>query len=397
MSPTVRYIVFVSVVSLLTGGVHYYLWTRLVRDVGLQGPLARLGTGVLIGLAAALFVGPLLARNVGGEVSRLSATVAFTWMGTLMLLMLLLGSGEFARWASGLVQRLVGSGNEETIASPERRLFFARMLGGGAAAGAFALGGTAYASAQREPKIVRVDVPLKRLPRALDGFKIVQISDLHVSATITRPYVEKVVELANRLQPDLVALTGDLMDGSVEGLANDFAPLGDLKSTHGSFAVTGNHEYYSGADGWIAHMTSLGIKTLRNEHVSIGDGDASFDLAGIDDRTAHRFGKGHGADIEAATNDRDSTRELVLLAHQPSQIHDVMGHDVGLQLSGHTHGGQIWPWGYLVRLVHPYLAGLHLHLGKTWIYVSRGTGYWGPPMRLAARHELTLLTLRSET
>jgi uncharacterized protein len=395
MSPTIRYIIFISVVTALTGGVHYYLWTRLVRDPGLKGPWGRLATGLLIALALCMFVGPLLGRVLGGEASRLWATAAFSWMGALMLLMILLSGGELARLAARAWFKL--NGNDMPL-DPDRRVLLARLIGGGAAVGALGLSGIALAAASRPPKVVRVEVPLDRLPASMDGFRVVQISDLHVSATIRRPYVEKVVAMTNELQPDLVVLTGDLMDGSVEMLRDDFAPLGNFKSIHGTFAVTGNHEYYSGADRWIAHFNTLGIKTLRNEHVAIGESTGSvagFDLAGIDDSSAHRFGGDHGADLSAAVKGRDPRRELVLLAHQPRQVADAPQHGVGLQLSGHTHGGQIWPWGWVVRLVQPYVAGLHKHAANTWIYVSRGTGYWGPPMRLGAQHELTLLTLKS--
>lgn len=392
MSPTLRYIAFFTVIAGLTGAVHYYLWARLVRDPALSGPWAKFATGLLVAMALCMFIGPLLARTVGGDTSRIWATAAFTWMGSLLLIMLLLGSSELARLGARLWFRFLG---EPAPLDPERRLLLARLVGGGAALSWFGLTGVAVASAHSAPAIRRATVPLKRLPAGLNGLRIVQISDLHVSVTIRRDYVANVVQMANALQPDLVVLTGDLMDGSVEMLRDDIAPLADLKSRLGTFAVTGNHEYYSGADEWIAHFKTMGIRTLRNEHVTLGEGANTFDLAGIDDASAHRFGGDHGADLARAVEGRDERRELVLLAHQPRQITDAPKHGVGLQFSGHTHGGQIWPFGLLVKLVQPYLSGLHLHENATWIYVSKGTGYWGPPMRLGARHELSLITLES--
>src|SRR5262249_19545378 len=179
------------------------------------------------------------------------------------------------------------------------------------------------------------------------------------------------------------------VDGSVSELGNAVAPLADLKSRHGVYFVTGNHEFYSGAESWCGELARLGVRVLRNEHVSIG-GDAGFDLAGIDDPAAHRFGG--GSDVARAVQGRDASRELVLLAHQPRAAFEADRHGVGLQLSGHTHGGQIWPWKYFVYLQQPIVAGL-ARARDTWIYVSCGTGYWGPPMRLAAPPEITRVVL----
>ena len=392
MNVAVRYAIFIAAAALIVGGVHYYIWLRLVRDTALGSPWLRLGTAGIIGLAAMLVVGPLLSRQLTGEAVRWSSMVSFFWMGAAALTVMLLVGAEVAKLTLA-AWRSFGPG-QDGIADPERRLLFARVIGGGAAGGAMVLGGTAFAAARSSPEVVRIEVPLTRLPAAMDGFVIVQISDLHVSSTIRRPWVERVVSLANAEDADLMVITGDLVDGSVAALSEHTAPLAGLESRHGTFFCTGNHEYYSGADAWIAELKRLGIRTLRNERVSIGDASASFDLAGIDDARAHQFGNGHGADLPKAVAGRDPTRELVLLAHQPNHIDEATDLGVGLQLSGHTHGGQIWPWGYLVKLVHPYLAGLHKHRERTWIYVSRGTGYWGPPMRLAAQHEVTVLTLR---
>jgi predicted MPP superfamily phosphohydrolase len=182
------------------------------------------------------------------------------------------------------------------------------------------------------------------------------------------------------------------VDGSVEQLARLVAPLAELRATDGVFFVTGNHEYYSGADDWIAHLAGLGIRVLRNERIAIRD---AFDLAGVDDASAHRMLAGHGQDVDKALEGRDPSRAVVLLAHQPKAVKDAARADVDLQLSGHVHGGQMVPFNWLVRLDQPFISGLHL-VGRTWIYVSTGTGYWGPPMRVGPGAELTRIELAAE-
>ena len=254
-----------------------------------------------------------------------------------------------------------------------------------------AMGAGAVRKATGPAELREVTVPLRRLPRSMHGFAIVQISDLHVGPTIRREHVVDLVDRILALKPDMIVITGDLVDGPVPALRDQTEPLGRLRAPHGVFFVTGNHEYYAGVEPWLVELERLGIRTLRNERVAIG-GEEGFDLAAIDDATAHHFGHGHGADLPKALAGRDPKRELVLLAHQPKAIFEAAAHGVGLQLSGHTHGGQIWPIGYLVKLVQPYVAGLALH-ESTWIYVSRGTGYWGPPMRLDAPPEVTRVRL----
>ena len=250
--------------------------------------------------------------------------------------------------------------------------------------------------AARRPAPVRpVTIRLERLPAALHGFSIVQLTDIHVGPTIGRRFVEDVVARTNALEPDLVAITGDLVDGHVSDLAESIAPLAQLRARHGVFFVTGNHEYFSGADAWVNELTRMGIRVLQNERVVIGNGVASFDLAGVDDPSAvHYGGLPPNEAVARALAGRDPTRELVLLAHQPRSALDAAPFGVGLQLSGHTHGGQLWPFGLIVLLQQPFTAGLHRH-GQSQVYVSRGTGYWGPPMRLAAPSEITHLRLES--
>jgi predicted MPP superfamily phosphohydrolase len=242
------------------------------------------------------------------------------------------------------------------------------------------------------PQLRRVRVGLSKLPAAMSGTRLVQITDLHVGQMIQRDYVADIVRRTNELSPDLVVITGDLVDGTPEHLGEFVEPLAQLRAPRGVFFVTGNHEYYAGVLPWLELLPKLGIRILRNERVSVGEGADVFDLAGVDDSTGGRFLADHGADIPRALAGRDASRELVLLAHQPKEIYTARDHGVGLQISGHTHGGQVWPFTWLAHLIFPVAHGL-ARFGDTQIYVSRGTGYVGAPIRLGAPSELTEIEL----
>ena len=237
-----------------------------------------------------------------------------------------------------------------------------------------------------------VDVRVEGLPEGLEGFTIAQITDIHVGPTIKGDFVQRIVERVNRLEPDMVAITGDLVDGSVADLSPHTAPLALLQSRHGTYFVTGNHEYYSGAGAWIVELRRLGARVLLNEHEVIEHGGARLAVAGVTDYSAHHFHPNHRSDPRRALAGAPADSVKVLLAHQPRsapQAHEA-GYD--LQISGHTHGGQFWPWNFFVRLQQPFTAGLH-KLGRMWIYISRGTGYWGPPMRFGIPSEITRIRL----
>lgn len=249
-----------------------------------------------------------------------------------------------------------------------------------------------YVNARRLAKVVRVDVALDGLAPELDGFTIAQISDIHVGATIKNGYVRNIVERVNALAPDMVALTGDAVDGDVQRLRSDTAPLGDLKARHGTFFVTGNHEYYSGAQQWIAEFQRLGMRTLANEHVVIDHDGAPLVIAGVNDYAAGHVDPSQRSDPRAAAAGSPDGVLKILLAHQPRSAAEAVQAGFDLQLSGHTHGGQFWPWNHAVRMQQPYTAGLH-RLGRMWVYTSRGTGYWGPPKRFGAPSEITLIRL----
>ena len=266
-----------------------------------------------------------------------------------------------------------------------------------------------FLNARRTPAVVRVDVPIKGLPAALHGFKLAQISDIHVGPTIKHAFLQRIVATVNTLGADVVAITGDLVDGKVAELAGHVAPLAGLQSRHGTFFVTGNHEYYSGAHAWIAELRRLGLTVLMNEHVvlyhcSHGTStavDAQDDsqtvaplvLAGVADYTAHHFDPAHRSDPALALHGAPPAALVrILLAHQPRSAQAALDAGFDLQLSGHTHGGQFWPWNLFVPLQQPFTAGLN-RLQNLWVYTSRGTGYWGPPKRFGAPSEITALRL----
>lgn len=371
--------------------LYYYLWRRLIASTELPAPWRKRLTWLLLGLGLSVPISMALAR-LAPEVGRGFAWPVMLWLGVFALICSFLAIGDLARLAFILVRKALRSSEM----NPERRVFFRRAAGGGAVVAAVAVAGHGVTQALRPPEIVKLPITLDRLPASMDGFTIAQICDVHVGLTIDESFVRGIVEQVNELNADLIVIVGDLVDGKVADLAKDVAPLAELRAEHGVYFVTGNHEYYAGVDPWLAHIEELGIRVLRNERVEIGSEGTSFDLAGVDDHNADRW-PGHGTDLPKALEGRDPNRELVLLAHQPRQVHVAREHGVGLQLSGHTHGGQIWPWHYVVMAQQGglQLSGHSVH-GTTQLYVSRGTGYWGPPVRVFAPAEITKITLHAK-
>jgi predicted MPP superfamily phosphohydrolase len=361
--------------------IHRYLWARLVRDPGWPPPWGRTLGILVFALAASIPLAfpamRLLPRALNGPLS----WIAYSWMGLMLYLFLLTVVGDAGRGAAALGGMLPRD--------PERRRVLARAIAVavGTLSGALGLGG--MINVARGFVVRRVRVPMPKLPARASGYRIVQMTDVHVGPTIGRGFVESIVRESNALGPDLVVITGDLVDGSVEALRELVAPLAGLRAKDGVFFVTGNHEYYSGADAWIAHLETMGIRVLRNERVDVR---GAFDLAGVDDASAGRMLPHHGQDVGRATAGRDPSRALVLLAHQPKAFKHAVAAGVDLQLSGHVHGGQVVPFNWLVRLDQPFVRGLH-RVGASWIYVSQGTGYWGPPMRVGTTAELTEIEL----
>lgn len=375
-----RYVVFFLVAGLVMGGAHYYVWARLVRDAALPAHWGRIATAAVLVLFVLLMSGFVVFRALPRWLAAPITWTGYTWLGLLFFLVFALAAADVARMIALRV-------DDKAPADPERRLAISRFFGGAAALVGFGVSGAGLASALSPVAVSRVRVRISKLGKAASGTRIVQLSDVHVGPTIGKGFIEDVVARVNALEPDVVAITGDLVDGTVEELAEHVAPLAKLRAKHGVFFVTGNHEYYSGVEEWTGHLPTLGIRVLRNEHVRIG-GEDGFDLAGIDDQSAR-------PDLPKALSGRDAARACVLLAHQPRGIElaDELG--VDLQLSGHTHGGQMFPWNLFVRLQQPFVSGLHALARGAQIYVSRGTGYWGPPMRVGAPAEITEIELVS--
>jgi predicted MPP superfamily phosphohydrolase len=392
------FLVFLFTSLTILAGMHWYLWLRLVRDPAVGDPWRRILALAFVALTLALPAGMLALRLAPRPLDRIVPIAAFTWLGLAFLLFVAVLALDLARLAAQGASLLsdLARARPDPPEDPARRLFVARALAGTAVAATAGVSAFAFRSATGPAEISEVPVRLERLPRALSGLTIAQITDLHVGPTIGERHVRRLVEQVNAMRADVVAVTGDLVDGTVRELGAAVGHLGRLQARHGVYFVTGNHEYYSGVGPWLAELSRLGIRVLRNERVEIGDGGASLDLAGVHDWSTRRFEGEHRQDLDRALAGRDPDRSLVLLAHQPRGIGDAVRAGVELQISGHTHGGQIVPFNLLVRTVYPYVRGLHRHEedGRSGlIFVSRGTGYWGPPLRLGSPPEIAKLVL----
>jgi len=394
---------FLLVALALLGGMHAYLWLRLVRDTLVPDPWRRVATVSLLAAGLLIPAGMFAVRLSGRHFSTALPLVAFVWLGVAFLLFAALLTLDAARLLArgGAAAADWLRGAPDLPDDPARRLLVARAMAGGALLVAGGAAASSIRSATGPAEIEEVPVRLARLPPALSGYTIAQVSDLHVGPTIREREVRRMVDQLNALKADAVVITGDLVDGSVAALGPIVAELGRIQARQGVYFVTGNHEYYSGAAEWMAFLSELGVKVLQNERVALGDGQpggATFDLCGIPDWSAGPGSPGGAADLGRALAGRDPERGLVLLAHQPRNFGPTFRQGVELQLAGHTHGGQIFPWSLAVRAAFPYVKGLHRHEepgASGQVYVSRGTGYWGPPMRLLSPPEITRLVLTS--
>lgn len=381
--------------AVVQGGFHYYLWRRLVRDTRLPRPWRRIATIAIVVLWASVPATIWLNRGGLSWVGPTLGWVAFPWMALSAITCGFLFAIDVGRLAGKGIARLRRRGGPAPAVDPGRRMALARITGGVA----FAASGVAVAGGVRqalgEHEVTTVEVPIRGLGRDLDGYVIAQITDLHVGMTIGRGFVADLVARVNAIGADAIAVTGDMVDGTVPDLRDRTAPLGDLRAKDGVFYVTGNHEYYAGVGPWLAEFARLGFRVMRNEHVVIRRGAAAFTLAGVDDHKAASIEPGHGPRYDAAMAGRDPALPVILLAHQPRQVKHAIRHGVALQISGHTHGGQVWPWHYIVAAQQGgRVAGLY-HEQGTALYVCRGAGYWGPPVRLGAPPEIARIVLRA--
>ena len=366
--------------------VHVYIGWRLIADLPFGAGAAIAMIFLLVLSASAMPFGEFARRNKHSPMSDHLAGAGFVAMGffssllvlTLLRELTLLAAAAASIWLSGQEALLHQLHVWSAAAVPVVALFLTFV---------------GFINARRRAVVRNVDVPIAGLPAQLHGFSIVQISDIHVGTTIKNGYVSRIVDAVNALDADMIAITGDLVDGSVQRLSSHTQPLRQLAARHGTFFVTGNHEYYSGANAWIAEMRRLGLSVLLNEHVVLEHDGEAVVIAGVTDYSAHHFDPAQRSDPAAAIAGAPTSAGVrVLLAHQPRSAFAAAKAGFDVQLSGHTHGGQFFPWNLLVKLVEPFAAGLH-RLDSLWVYVSRGTGYWGPPKRFGAPSEITHLRL----
>ncbi|SCL15704.1 hypothetical protein GA0070624_0799 [Micromonospora rhizosphaerae] len=425
---------FLGTLALITGLIHLYLWKRLVRDTTTPGRGRRIG-GMAALVLALLVPATMVATRAG---VRWLAWPGYLWLAVMFYLLVLLLALEVPMAVAKLVLRRRATVAEPTAAAPEPALVVAAgagpqgagdaaeppaaagtadppaaaavqqpdhdpsrrlLLARGAAifAGLTAAGVTGYGvrTAMGPPQLDRVRIPLSKLPRSMDGLRIATVSDIHLGPLRGRGHTERIVAAINRLDADIVAVVGDLVDGSVAELGEAAAPLRYLRSRYGSYFVTGNHEYYSGVEEWVQEVDRLGLRVLQNQRLEIAARGGVLDLAGVNDPSGADMGFAAGPDYAAALGDRDSSRPVVLLAHQPVAAVEAAKYGVDLQLSGHTHGGQMAPFNYLVKLQQPVVSGLG-EVDGTKVYVTNGAGFWGPPVRVGAPPQITLVELRAQ-
>jgi predicted MPP superfamily phosphohydrolase len=370
--------VILTVLTLL-GLLHLYIGMRLL-------PTMELGAGALAGAILVLLLSIVLmpASLAAQRLHRLPWADQLAWAG--FLAMGLFSSVLILTLLRDVALLLLSIGGWKTASLVRQSAEAVPLL-------SVLVTLVGLVNARRVASVVDVDVPIAGLPPQLAGYTIVQISDIHVGPTIKRRYLDAIVDRVNSLQPDAIAVTGDVIDGSVARLSEHTAPLARLSAKDGKFLVTGNHEYYSGAEPWIAEFRRLGLTVLMNEHVLRERAGARFMIAGVADYTAHHFHESHRSDPQrAGAGAPGGLAVRILLAHQPRSAEAAANAGFHLQLSGHTHGGQFFPWNLFVPMQQPYTAGLH-RLRQLWVYTSRGTGYWGPPKRFGAPSEITRLRL----
>ncbi|MEO8279921.1 MAG: metallophosphoesterase [Ideonella sp.] len=370
---------------MLSAGLHLYLGLRLLPALMDWPWMAMLLLLLLLTSAVSMPMALLGRRRVRSSRARIilawTGMLSMGWFSSMFVLAMLRDALLLLLW---MLATAVTGLHVDGLVAPSAWAVIALA--------SFATAWGAW-NARRTAPVVDVDVPIVGLPDALHGFTIAQITDLHVGTTIRAAYVGAVVDRVNRIGADMVAVTGDLVDGSVAELAAQVAPLSRLTSRHGTFFVTGNHEYYSGAAAWIVELRRLNMRVLLNEHVVLNHNGSELVVTGVTDHGAHHFDAAQRSDAHAALAGSPSAAAMrLLLAHQPRAAEQAAAAGFQLQLSGHTHGGQFWPWNLFVRLQQPFTAGLH-RLHDLWIYTSRGTGYWGPPKRFGAPSEITRLRL----
>jgi len=390
-------IFFLVVVSIIVRS-GLYIRQRLINRLRIRKSYRRM-------LALAVLIIPqivpvnIIIRHLGvtGITVDLLAWIGYLGFGFLSFVLTFLIIADVAKLFSKTIGMVLKRSDNERASDcdidPVRRRLLYDAVNIGIVSSAFVSTAYGFSEARRIPVVNKVVLPVQGLPDDCDGFRIAQISDIHVSETIKRGWVRRVAREVNRISPDMIAFTDDLADGSAPALMAEAVPLSDLRAPYGKFFVTGNHEYYSGIWAWLEVVRRLGFTALINEHRIIQKGTARLLIGGVTDYRAGHFIKSHTSSPQAAIVDAPPTDFRILLAHQPKSIFQASRAGFDLQISGHTHGGQFFPWNYAINLVYPFKAGLY-HINNTRMYVNRGTGYWGPPVRLGSPSEITLLILK---
>jgi predicted MPP superfamily phosphohydrolase len=409
--PGVDLLLFVLTLVVVLGVIHLYLWQRLVRDtIGHRRWRRLAGFGLLAGLLLTMTT-TLVEQELPRPLGALLIWLGYLWLGVVFYLLIALVLLELPVLVAWLVLRRrraaarpalvpvpVGAAPETApppeppVPDPSRRRLLRRSAAIAAGVAAVGISGYGVSRAYRPPRVTRLSVPLARLDPRADGLRVAVVADIHVSPVFGAGHVERVVEIVNSLNADLVTVVGDMVSAEVGQVRSAAAPLRGLRSRYGSYFVTGNHEYYNGYEEWIEAADDLGLRVLRNERVEIIHRGGVVDLAGVNDREGSAYDD--PPDYRAALADRDPSRPVLLMAHQPVQVREAARFGVDLQLSGHTHGGQLYPFDYLVRIEQPVVSGLS-EVDGTLVYVTNGAGFWGPPMRVGADPDVTLLQLRA--
>lgn len=376
----IRMLLFFTTALCIVVGLHAYIAKRLLFDSGAPVLARMIGLAVMAAGFFAIVGGFASSRLSRHPFASVLTWTGFLWMGAFVMLLVAVAGTDLLRLILPWRSESMSVGQLQAIAVV---LFVVPALIYG------------YRSARGPAKIERVEVAIANLPAAFDGFRIAQISDIHIGPTLDRAFMKRIVDQVNALQPDVVAITGDLVDGSVLQLRPHVEPLSELRPKHKSYFVTGNHEYYSGGPLWEAEVARLGVKVLHNEHEVLTRAGAQLIIAGVTDHEAGQFGESHACRPDVAFANAPQNAPRILLAHQPRTARRAAPFKVDLQLSGHTHGGQFFPWMFFVRLQQPAVSGLKTVHGVP-VYTSRGTGYWGPPLRLGPSPEITEITLRQK-
>jgi uncharacterized protein len=381
----------VIVILVLSHGITY-IGRRLIRTSKLKKPW-NIAAWIVLTLSFLLpVVSMMFTRSISGT-SLLLSWITYTALGLLSFIFFFLFIRDAAWFLSMIGTKLFHLFFPKKVQlDPSRRLFLAQSTNLGILGVAAVATSYGIYEARKTPGVVNIDIPITRLPKEFDGFKIVQICDVHAGLTVDRAWIEKVVEEVQKQSPDIIAFVGDMVDGSVSALEDTVAPFKELHAPFGKYFTTGNHEYYSGALQWIKHAGTLGFDVLMNEHRSIAKNGAHIILAGVTDYTAGQFFKDQASDPHKALTQTSNSDIKILMAHQPRTLYQLDDLKVDFTMNGHTHGGQFIPWNYLATFGQPFIKGLH-QWNNGLVYVSKGTGYWGPPVRVGARSEVTVFTL----